>query len=205
MRDHASDRTVGFRRRGGEWDLITYQELALRTRRIAAGIRARCEEGEVVAILASVPDEVVPLFFGVLYAGGVPAVLPPPRLFERADSHRPRLAAMVAAIDAALVVAGPDLVDAAAAIPSPRPLATATLAELEAEDELIDPCVRRPDARTTIQFTSGSSGPQRAVSFLRMPSRFARSGSSRRCMLVAHASKVARLRRSHARSPILSA
>lgn len=165
MPGNASDRTVGFRRRGCEWDLMTYKALASRVRRIAAGVRARCEPGEVVAVLASSPDEVVPLFFGSLYGGAVPAVLPPPRLFERPDSHRPRLGAMVDAIDAALLVVGADLVDAAPAIPSGRARPSASLAELDAENELTDPCLRPPDARATIQFTSGSSGQQRAVSF----------------------------------------
>ncbi|MCW2691177.1 MAG: acyl-CoA synthetase (AMP-forming)/AMP-acid ligase, partial [Mycobacterium sp.] len=72
---------------------------------IAADLMGRgVKRGDRVALVLPTSPEFVECFFGVLCAGAIPVPLYPPVRLGRLDEYHRRTAAMLAAVDAALVV-----------------------------------------------------------------------------------------------------
>lgn len=144
------------------WTGFPYSELARRVRVIAAGVARETRPGQVLAVLGGSPEDLVAGFFGAMYAGAVPAVLPTPRIFERGSTYGDRLAAMLTAVgDPRIVVSRRHIDTVSKACPGPRITVLDDL--LGASVEMGAPTPRAKDAPAFVQFTSGSSGQQRGV------------------------------------------
>ncbi|QRO01038.1 non-ribosomal peptide synthase/polyketide synthase [Archangium violaceum] len=151
---------------GGE-PTLTYGELELKARRIAAALQARARAGDRVMLLYPPGLEYVAGFFGCLYAGmvAVPAYPPDPVRLERT---LPRLRAIIQDAQATVVLSTSFVVSMGEFLFEQSP----DLAELQwvATDELpagLESSWRRPetgpDSLTFLQYTSGSTGTPKGV------------------------------------------
>jgi acyl-CoA synthetase (AMP-forming)/AMP-acid ligase II len=143
---------------------LSWETIAARAERVAGGLRARgVAAGERVALVYPTGEEFFPAFFGTLLAGAAPVPLYPPVRFGRLAEYRARTAAMLAAVEAALLLADrrlAPLVGEAAADAPPR-LGVATLAELP--EESASASAGRPDDLALVQFSSGTTVEPRPV------------------------------------------
>jgi fatty-acyl-CoA synthase len=153
---------------------LGYAELADRARQVAHRLAAHgVTPGDRVALLSSTDLPMVLALFGVWFAGAVPVILPLPGRRQDMDRYaadvRGRLATVGArllcvtdsfadTLTAALAAPAPDGTDAGEA-PTVLPLGAAT-AEGPAYP---GPPPGDPDALALLQFTSGTTGPSKAV------------------------------------------
>jgi acyl-CoA synthetase (AMP-forming)/AMP-acid ligase II len=135
-----------------------------RGRLIAADLRGRgVRKGDRIALVLPTCPEFVECFFGVLYAGAVPVPLYPPVRLGRLDEHHRNTAAMLAAVDAALVVTDERIrrfLGVAVDISAPRlglvtasSLGGTTSVEIEVADDDV----------ALIQFSSGTTSDPKPV------------------------------------------
>ncbi|MFH8368353.1 beta-ketoacyl synthase N-terminal-like domain-containing protein [Streptomyces sp. NPDC018031] len=138
---------------------LTYADLDLRARAIAARLRTLAGPGERVLMLYPSGPEFVAAFFGCLYAGLVAVPAYPPR----SDKHAARLDAVVRDCGAAIVAAPGALYDRLAGkhYPQARWLASDRVPLSEAEG-WTDPGPE-PDTLAFLQYTSGSTGNPKGV------------------------------------------
>lgn len=141
----------------GTWRGPAYPEVADRILRMATAVRQRGLAGRRVGIIpAGAPDFIVQ-FFGLVAAGATCIPLPTQTSRENAVEYRRR-------VDPLLVAAKPDaIVGVRSGEVAGRPVeGLPRIRELEgvARGELVDV---DPDHLTLIQFSSGSTGAQRAV------------------------------------------
>ena len=96
---------VRFQNRPGRAQCYNYAELLSRARRVAASLeKMGVKRGDRVAIVLPTAVDFYDVFFGVLYAGAVPAALYPPVRLGRLDEWKDRSAAMLASLPATLVI-----------------------------------------------------------------------------------------------------
>ena len=135
-----------------------------RARLIAADLRGRgVRKGDRIALVLPTCPEFVECFFGVLYAGAVPVPLYPPVRLGRLDEYHRNTAAMLAAVDAALVVTDERIrrfLGVAVDISAPRlgcvtasSLGGTTSVEIEVADDDV----------ALIQFSSGTTSDPKPV------------------------------------------
>jgi fatty-acyl-CoA synthase len=135
-----------------------------RGRLIAADLRGRgVRKGDRIALVLPTCPEFVECFFGVLYAGAVPVPLYPPVRLGRLDEYHRNTAAMLAAVDAALVVTDERIrrfLGVAVDISAPRlglvtasSLGGTTSVEIEVADDDV----------ALIQFSSGTTSDPKPV------------------------------------------
>ncbi len=136
---------------------LSWEELAERASATAGGLAARgVGAGDRVALVFPTGEEFFAAFFGTLFAGAVPVPLYPPVRFGRLDEYRARTAAMLAAVEASLLLADrrlAPLVSGALADSPPR-LGWTTLAELP--PGAASTSAGRPDDLALVQFSSGT-------------------------------------------------
>lgn len=84
---------------------VPMADIRAQARSVAAGLRGLgVQPGDRVALVLPTGPDFVAGFFGVLYAGAVPVPLYPPVRLGKLDEYRQRTAAMLGAVQAALVV-----------------------------------------------------------------------------------------------------
>jgi acyl-CoA synthetase (AMP-forming)/AMP-acid ligase II len=84
---------------------VSFAQIRRHALELAAGLRAAgARTGDRVALVLPTGPEFVASFFGVLYAGAIPVPLYPPVRLGKLDEYRHRTAAMLRAVQAALVV-----------------------------------------------------------------------------------------------------
>ncbi|WP_167104954.1 AMP-binding protein [Mycobacterium sp. DL592] len=143
---------------------VTMAEIRHRARAVAAGLRNRgVAPGDRVAVVLPTGPDFVTCFFGVLLAGAIAVPLyPPVRLGKLAEYHQ-RTAAMLQAVQAALVITD-DRISPALQEPlthaAPR-LGCITAAELDGDNP--PEVTARPDDIALIQFSSGTTHDPKPV------------------------------------------
>jgi acyl-CoA synthetase (AMP-forming)/AMP-acid ligase II len=99
------DASLAFVDRREEDHEVSMAAIRERALSIAAGLMDRgVRKGDRVALVLPTSPDFVECFFGVLSAGAIPVPLYPPVRLGRLDEYHQRTAAMLAAVDAALVI-----------------------------------------------------------------------------------------------------
>jgi acyl-CoA synthetase (AMP-forming)/AMP-acid ligase II len=147
-----------------EEDPITYRQLDLAARRIAARLQAMGVEGERALLLYPPGLEYIRAFFGCLYAGVIAVPAYPPRLNRPA----PRIQAIVADAESTIALATTDILDSmekrfehAPDLKLIKWVDTGKLPESLAEDWQEQKIV--PDHIAFLQYTSGSTSTPKGV------------------------------------------
>ena len=151
---------------GGETS-FTYRQLAERARAVALGLSRRgLEPGERVAIMLPTSVAFFAVFFGVLYAGGVPTPIYPPARLSRIEEHLRRQAGILRNARATMLIAAPQ----ASAVGRLLGLQVESLRSIETVDDLATdtagaplPAVPRATSMALVQYTSGSTGDPKGV------------------------------------------
>ncbi|WP_328352760.1 AMP-binding protein [Mycobacterium sp. NBC_00419] len=143
---------------------VAMDEIRRRARAVAAGLHNHgVAQGDRVALVLPTSPDFVTCFFGVLLAGAIPVPLyPPVRLGKLAEYHH-RTAAMLQAVQAALVVTDDRIspaLQAPVAEAAPR-LGCVTAGELDGRDA--PQFTARPDDIAVIQFSSGTTHDPKPV------------------------------------------
>ncbi|HEY0001746.1 MAG TPA: AMP-binding protein, partial [Actinoplanes sp.] len=160
--DPRSDRGMHVPEPGGRsWRFHSYADLALMARRAARRLRAAgVASGDVVIIVRAASPEFMADFFGAILLGATPSPIAPPAAFRDRSAYLDHLVRAVRLVGARIVattaetasVAGPALAEHGCGVVTDIP---ETLAPLT--DPPIVPAIG------VIQFSSGSTGPPRAV------------------------------------------
>lgn len=168
----------------GRFERVTYQQLAVEVRRVAAGLAANgVRPGDRVVVVLPSGPKFAACFFGVATAGAIPVPVAPPQAYQDPRVYRRHL-------DVVLATAGPTMaiwsgtdtegigrLDGGPLV-GPRRVPDRTGAGAGAGADLLwmtmdevaaggggrhDPIVRTDDDPALLQFTSGSSGVAKGV------------------------------------------
>ncbi len=155
----ALDREAGVRLldRREEPTWLSWSEIHAAAR--AAGGRLSAlgvEPGERVGLIYSTGRELLEAFFGAVLAGAVPAVLPPPPRLGRLNGFGLRTSAMLAAIEARLILTEGRLRSRLESSVTARPLGCRSLDDLPA-GRGARPVRAEPGSLAMIQFSSGTT------------------------------------------------
>ncbi|HUP49513.1 MAG TPA: AMP-binding protein [Thermoanaerobaculia bacterium] len=145
---------------------ITYRDLDLAARRIAAGILDHgVRPGSAVALMLPTSGDYFSSFFGVIAAGCVPVPIYPPARAAQLEEHLTRHAAILRNAEAALLITTDEAERVARLlekhVPSVR--AVAVPADLARRGELPSFTPRAQDDIVFLQYTSGSTGNPKGV------------------------------------------
>ncbi|MGV0838167.1 fatty acyl-AMP ligase [Mycolicibacterium thermoresistibile] len=143
---------------------VPMADIHARATTIAADLAARgIRRGDRVALVLPTCPEFVECFFGVMCAGAIPVPLYPPVRLGKIDEYHHRTAAMLRAVDAAMVITNQRirrLLGIAVQTSGPR-LGCLTATELGGADAtLVEPA---PDDIALIQFSSGTTHDPKPV------------------------------------------
>ena len=157
------ERGIRFAAAGDAWDFWSYERLAALALRIGAGLsRAGVRRDDIVCIAQRSGPEFVGAFFGTLAAGATPSPIVPPLVFQDETAYGQHLAAVVRTAQPSAMIADTTVADRLAAFAVPD--IVTTVDELLAHDDgEMTADAREPAELALLQFTSGSSGPSRAV------------------------------------------
>ena len=149
----------------GEETSFTYRHVAEQAQAVASGLRqAGLQPGERVAIMLPTGEAFFAAFFGVLYAGGVPAPIYPPTRPSQLEEHLKRQAAILRNAQAVLLIAARET----SAIARLLKLQVESLRAVVSVDELSQSpgsWKLKVQAQSTalLQYTSGSTGDPKGV------------------------------------------
>lgn len=160
----ATDRAVYLASATWDWQRCTYAQLAGLTQQMADGLsRVGVRHNDIVVVISPASIQLVAALFGVMLAGGTPAVVAPPRAFQRSFDYHSHLRQVLATAAPRVVLASADLAAELTTAAGPdAPLRTI-------EDTLLAGASGSPRQRTPradlalLQFTGGSSGAARGV------------------------------------------
>ena len=163
----SSRRGIRFFDGRGTWTFHPYTELADGAFAVAARLRDQgVAPGDVVTVLAGHGPGFVSAFLGTLAVGATPAPLAPPPVVQGGDDTYRRQVERVFTATGPSVVVGPPQAEATLGQLCRGP-GRPRLMTLTADDLVGGSDVRRvveaPPERALLQFTSGSSGPPKAV------------------------------------------
>jgi acyl-CoA synthetase (AMP-forming)/AMP-acid ligase II len=148
-----------FAQTGEDWLFLSYEQLATKVRQAAWRLRrAGVASGDVVVLVCPTSPDFVAGFFGTLMCGATPSPLATPLAFADRVAYLDHLARGTRLVRARAVFTTPDL-DATLRSAA---LGCAVLSGAEAVDPELSEVVP-PPATGLIQFSSGSTGPQRAI------------------------------------------
>ncbi len=160
------DVEVRFQQRPGSVESYVYRELLARARRVAASLQAKgLQPGDRVALILPTGVSFYDAFFGVIFAGGVPASLYPPVRLGRLQEWKTRTAAMLRRLPAKAVLTDKRLLGL---VGHPTTAAEVELGALKVSDLLgakalqLDP-MPAPDDLACVQFSSGTTGHPKPV------------------------------------------
>ncbi|MGY2180315.1 non-ribosomal peptide synthetase [Pseudomonas agarici] len=145
--------------------VLSYRDLDLRARTIAAALQANARLGDRAVLLFPSGPDYVAAFFGCLYAGVIAVPAYPPESSRR--HHRERLLSIIADAQPRLLLSRADLresllqMDELSAVDAPQLLCVDTLdSDLAAAWEAAD---IQPDGIAFLQYTSGSTALPKGV------------------------------------------
>ncbi|CAJ0854928.1 acyl-[acyl-carrier-protein]-phospholipid O-acyltransferase / long-chain-fatty-acid--[acyl-carrier-protein] ligase [freshwater sediment metagenome] len=145
---------------------FTYEALANRARRIAAGLVARdVAPGDRVAIMLPTGLEFFAVFFGVLYAGAAPVPIYPPMRLAQIEDHLRRQAGILRNAGAKILVTMPEGLALAALLRAQVESleSVESAGTLEEREEVALPLLQNDGQTALIQYTSGSTGDPKGV------------------------------------------
>ncbi|MFD8084493.1 AMP-binding protein [Kitasatospora sp. NPDC059722] len=155
------DRGIRVLQPDGTWTRHPYPELAAAAHAVARRLRAAgVRPGRAVALVLGSGPEFVTAFFGALLCGAVPAPLAPPATFQDEDAYRDGLTARLAVLRPAVILTG---AETAGLGPPTTAAPVLDLAAAWPDGCAADTAPVGTPATALVQFTSGSSGPARAV------------------------------------------
>lgn len=158
LADPATDRGLHFADTVGDgWTFVSYARLAALVARAAGQLRAAgVEPGQVVPLACPTSPTFVAGFFGALALGATPCPVAPPVTYRDPAAYARHLARVVDLVGARVMVT----TTAGAAGVSDR--GVTVLAGIDAEHPGLERIEPAPPV-AVVQFSSGSTGPQRGV------------------------------------------
>ncbi|MCX8087086.1 MAG: AMP-binding protein [Rhodocyclaceae bacterium] len=145
---------------------LSFAQLAIAARRVAAGLLARgVAAGERVALLLPTGFDFFAAFHGALYAGAVPVPLYPPLRPAQLEEHLRRLSGILVNAGASWLVSEARVQGFADVLLGrcPRLCGCPTVAELSQAAPLAQPVPRQGGDLAFLQYTSGSTGEPKGV------------------------------------------
>ncbi len=147
---------------------ITYAELQVRARRVAAGLQAKgLEPGQRIGLMLPTGADFFAAFFGVMIAGGAPVPIYPPWRLQRLEEQALRQAGILRNAGALGLIAAAETRAMAAIllghVPSLRYSTTVDGLEAAAADAEPAPQAAKGEDLAFLQYTSGSTADPKGV------------------------------------------
>lgn len=164
LADPSAERGVSHATEQGDWERVTYRELASKVFEIARHLAEVGAQGAIVPILMPSGPRFVATFFGVLLAGGTPAPLVTPVKFEDPQVYNTYLHHLLSTTQARIVVAEARFAKRILEVVAPRRPEIIVIDDGFSARPPYDRAVPlQVDDIGLLQFSSGSSGKNRAV------------------------------------------
>lgn len=158
------ERGISYVQDRGDWERVTYSELAAKVFDVARELDTTNAEGAIVPILMPPGPRFVAAFFAVLLVGGIPAPLAAPGVFDDQPAYDAYLAHLLATASTHVIVAEAKyekrILDV---VSSPRPRIVVVDEGFSATSPFSRSAALQADDIALLQFSSGSSGKNRAV------------------------------------------